>query len=233
MRETVGFAAVDTLPEPGPVLRAQGIPAGTSAPEHIQELLRSALAIYLRLARPRGVLQRVSGGLFQKVYEGEGRNASATPLDEIALRAERLALFAATIGKWLSDEINELFATNELALAAMLDAVASEGAERLVGLVGRHFVDSAATQPRSTVLAYSPGYCGWHVSGQGRLFRELAPVEIGITLNSSYLMEPLKSVSGVLVAGPPEIHDFDDSFDFCGECATRECRGRIAMVMGG
>jgi hypothetical protein len=43
-------------------------------------------------------------------------------------------------------------------------------------------------------------------------------------------MQPLKSVSGVLVAGPGSIHDFDDDFDFCDECATRQCRERIASI---
>ena len=83
------------------------------------------------------------------------------------------------------------------------------------------------------MLPYSPGYCGWHVSGQGRLFGALCPEEIGIRLNASFLMQPLKSVSGVLVAGAPEIHDFDDDFDFCAECTTRECRVRIARALEG
>ena len=77
---------------------------------------------------------------------------------------------------------------------------------------------------RSAVLAYSPGHRGWHVSGQRALFAALSPEEIGITLNSSCLMQPLKSVSGVLVAGHPDVHDFDDDFPFCSECSTRDCR---------
>jgi hypothetical protein len=82
------------------------------------------------------------------------------------------------------------------------------------------------------VLPYSPGYCGWHISGQRALFRHLEPERIGITLNTSFLMQPLKSVSGVLVVGDPRIHEFDNDFDFCAECATLDCRARIGSVSG-
>jgi hypothetical protein len=43
-------------------------------------------------------------------------------------------------------------------------------------------------------------------------------------------MEPLKSISGIMAVGPPEIHEFDDDYAFCSECGTRDCRRRIAKV---
>ncbi|MCK5274191.1 MAG: hypothetical protein KAR37_06065, partial [Alphaproteobacteria bacterium] len=75
-----------------------------------------------------------------------------------------------------------------------------------------------------------PGYCGWHVTGQRRLFDRLGADRIGVTLNSSCLMQPLKSVSGVLVIGPPSIHEFDNDFDFCALCSTYQCRSRIGSL---
>jgi cobalamin-dependent methionine synthase I len=142
-----------------------------------------------------------------------------------------LALFAGTVGEDLSIEIQRLFDIGDLASAVMLDAAASEGAERFVTILEQIFEGRNDELPRQAVLAYSPGYCGWHVSGQRRLFHRLRPTECGITLNSSFLMSPLKSVSGVLVAGRPEIHDFEDEFDCCAACVTRECRGRIERAL--
>jgi hypothetical protein len=188
------------------------------------------------LADPRAVIETISTAAFSEIFRGEGSNAPENPLAAIYPRAEILALFAATVGDELSAEIQRLFDENELAMAVMLDSAASVGAEILAQRVSEAFADRiSAGNPdgRTAVLPYSPGYCGWHVSGQGRLFRSLRPEEIGITLNTSFLMEPLKSVSGVLVAGPPEIHEFDDEYDFCDRCATRECRARIAQVLGG
>ena len=77
------------------------------------------------------------------------------------------------------------------------------------------------------VLSYSPGYCGWHISGQKKLFAFLHPEEIGIRLLDSFLMHPLKSVSGVFVCGPEDIHRFENGFAFCGECRHQTCRERI------
>jgi hypothetical protein len=75
-----------------------------------------------------------------------------------------------------------------------------------------HFPPSTATPSRATVS-----------SGQG--------IPIGISLNASALMKPLKSVSGVLVAADRESHDFDIEFDFCTGCAGQECRERIQSVL--
>ncbi len=94
-------------------------------------------------------------------------------------------------------------------------------------------LDNLATKPgEKCALAYSPGYCGWHVSGQNALFSVLEPEQIGVSLGTGCMMRPLKSVSGVLVAGGPEIHDFDPAYTCCSGCDTLECRERIARITG-
>lgn len=213
------------------VLRTQGVPLGATVPDRVSELVPRVIEIFLALSRPRAVTEEVTHEAFRTIYPGEGRNDPETPLAQIHPHATRLALFAATLGEELSSEIQTLFDDGDLALAAMLDGAASEGAERLVNLLERSFAMANKAPQSRAVLGYSPGYCGWHVTGQRRLFAALNPEDIGITLNSSCLMAPLKSVSGVLVAAPPEIHDFDDDFPCCGSCATRECRARIAGVL--
>jgi hypothetical protein len=84
--------------------------------------------------------------------------------------------------------------------------------------------------PGDVFLRYSPGYCGWDITGQRQLFRALRPEEIGITLRESCLMEPLKSISGVLVAARPEVHRFDNNYPFCRVCTMRTCRSRMAGI---
>jgi len=217
------------MPSSEEVLRTQGVPSAASIPDRVSELVPRALEIFTALSRPRAVMEDVTTEAFRQIYPGEGNNDLETPLEEICPQATRLALFAGTLGGALSAEIQRLFDVENLALAVMLDGAASEGAERLVGLLERSF-SADNDRHSSAVLAYSPGYCGWHVTGQKRLFSALAPEEIGITLNPSCLMTPIKSISGVLVAGPADIHEFDDNFQCCGSCATRECRARIARI---
>jgi hypothetical protein len=232
VREVVRLEPAAVLPAGADVLRAQGVPASVTPDGRVRALLDAALARALELAEPVAVLEELSPGAFAAIYRGEGRNADRTPLDEVYPRAAGLWLFAGTVGETLSTEIQRLFDANDLAAAVMLDAAASEAAELMVGLLEQGLAARASERSRTAVLAYSPGYCGWHVSGQRALFAALAPEEIGITLNPSCLMHPLKSVSGVLVAGHPDIHDFDDDFPFCSECSTRDCRARIARAQG-
>lgn len=230
MRQVICVAAAEVIPAREEVLRIQGIPPTAALPDRVERLVDSALLRLGELARPHSVVATVSTADFRAVFAGDGDNDAATPLAEIYPKAERLALFAATLGEALSGEITRLFGAGDLAEAVMLDAAASAAAERLVELLERRFANTAGDSSPSAVLAYSPGYCGWHVSGQRALFRVLDPVETGIVLNDSCLMRPLKSVSGVLVAGRPEIHDFDDTFHCCSTCTTRECRDRIDRI---
>jgi hypothetical protein len=208
---------------------------GPGSTGRVRGLVEAAREMYQSLAEPRGIWMELPASEFAGVYEGEARNASRTPLQTIFPRAERLALFAVTLGKDLSDRIRHLFDTNEPALAYVLDMIASERADRAAMLAAAHFLGRLQKRgliaSTARVLPYSPGYCGWDVTGQRKLFDKLHPEEIGITLNASCLMTPLKSVSGVLTAGSPEIHDFDIDFDFCESCATQECRERIASVL--
>jgi hypothetical protein len=43
-------------------------------------------------------------------------------------------------------------------------------------------------------------------------------------------MQPLKSVSGVLIAGPRTIHRFHPAYDFCDRCKARTCRDRLSAL---
>ena len=227
--------AGEVLSLPAAVWRQLGL-GGREPDARTAAMGRAALAEYLELARPVGVQEEIVAAEFEAVFAGEGQNDPAAPLGGIFPRAARLALFAATLGPDVSRRIAERFAAQDFALGAVLDAVASVAADGMVTVLEQRFAErpeageSGGAAP--AVLAYSPGYCGWHVSGQKRLFARLQPAEAGITLRPSCLMEPLKSVSGVLVAGAPEIHRFEDRFSFCEACATHACRARQARLPG-
>ena len=236
MRETVRFSPDDVTPSLGAVLEAQGVPADTCANESILALAQSAVSIYRDFAQPVGLLSRISWPDFACVYHGEGHNDDDTPLASIYTKADSLALFAVTVGEAVCTEINRLFETNDFALGSMLDATASEGAELVARAITSHVYKNLMSQGRLTdssgVLEFSPGYCGWHVTGQKKLFKYLRPEEIGITLNDSCLMQPLKSVSGVIIAGPKTALVFEDSFPGCDHCQTHSCRDRIRTGLG-
>ena len=228
MKQRIEWRPADTLPERREVLLLQGIPAGVDPSGRIISIVESATAIYLETAEPRALVADISQDAFARVYHGEGSNAPVTPVEAIAPRADALALFVATVGAGVTDRIRTLFAQNEPALAVMLDAVASTAADRLTHLLAvRHAAATGGADGQGRLtLGYSPGYCGWHVSGQRALFAYLQADAIGVTLNASCLMDPLKSVSGVLAAGPADIHRFLPGYEFCVDCRNRTCLGR-------
>jgi len=236
MREIVSIALEAVLPTIANVLRAQGIPPWVTPSQRTLELAERSADIYRKLARPTGVWSAIALDRFDEIFEGEGLNARANPIADTARQAEDLALFAVTVGKELCAAITDLFERHDPALASMLDAQASEGTELAAAEIERRYVAWIVGQGRfrngSGVLRYSPGYCGWHVSGQRKLFDQLRPEEIGITLRESFLMQPLKSISGVAIAGRGEIFDFENTYDFCDDCGTWTCRDRIRAAMG-
>ncbi len=233
MRHEIEFTTGECAPDLHALVRAEVGP-DARIPERLLRLFEQAMDRFVRLAQPRAIVAEVTRPDFDHIYKGEGLNAAETPLDEIVPRASRLALFVATIGAAASAEIPALFARGDPALGYTLDVSASEAANLLADQLADRFRESlrgAVNDHVPAVLPYSPGYCGWHVSGQRRVFEHLRPETIGITLTGSFLMQPLKSVSGVLVAGAPETHRFKPTYAFCDDCTTHECRQRMASVL--
>jgi len=235
MTEIITLSSADLVPARDAALKNQGIPAGAAVPPGVEVLYARALGLCSEVAAPAGMLGEISKPDFAVVYQGEGRNEPKTPVGDIFDRADHLALFAVTLGQQVTREIAERFRANDFALGSMLDSVASAAADRLAELAERRFLaflsERGKSSPALRALRYSPGYCGWHISGQRRLFEFLNPGRIGISLRASFLMEPLKSVSGVIIVGQPEIHDFQNTYPFCSRCETRGCRERIQALL--
>ncbi len=234
MKEIIEMPTEDALPTAPDVFTIQGIPAHNKPSATTVQLFTETKKIFTACAQCAGIMADITIAAFDSVYAGEGMNEVPTPLDGIFRKADNLALFAVTVGAAVSQKIDHLFKTHEYALAGMLDAFASAGAEKVADRVQDHYrqrlIHENVVTKKTVVLRYSPGYCGWHMSGQKKLFDYLKPEEIGITLLDSFLMKPLKSISGVFVAGSKDIHIFKDNFPICSECQTHSCRSRIQDI---
>jgi cobalamin-dependent methionine synthase I len=235
MREVIRIPKEKTAPSIDAVLKGQGFPEGANPDQRTVRLVEEALSVYRESSDPVGILAEISKEEFISVYHGEGKGEKETPLGDIYTSAESLCLFAVTVGQAVSSRISSLFDQGEFAPGSMLDTVASEGTEVAAEGVELHYRDYLREKeqysPSSGTMRFSPGYCGWDLSSQKKLFEYLRPGEIGITLRESFLMEPLKSISGVIVTGPREIFKFDDDFPFCKDCETHSCRERIKAVL--
>ncbi|MEE8576079.1 MAG: vitamin B12 dependent-methionine synthase activation domain-containing protein [candidate division Zixibacteria bacterium] len=230
-RQIFDIAVEATLPTQEAILAAQGIPPTAKIDAMTRQLANDALAGYVRQAAPIGLFQELTKEEFEHVYRGEGSNSDPSALPPIYAEADDLALFVATVGQQICSEIENLMSRDDYASSVMLDAAASEGADNTAAMIEASYRESLAIKNSDNVtMRFSPGYCGWHVSGQKKLFDKINPGEIGISLSESSLMAPLKSISGVVISGSPEIFDFGENFEFCSQCKNHSCRERFEAL---
>ena len=234
MREILNISPESIIPERVEVFKLQGIPKDSIVPPKIIDLYDKAFVIFQKSIEPAGIISEISTIDLENILTIAGGNIINSVLSTIFKKSRSLALYAFTLGGLISDTISDLFDRNEIALGSMLDSIASAAADR-GGSYGEqyfleHLKEIGASTPDTRVLMYSPGYCGWNITGQKKLFRYLKPGEIGISLSESSLMIPLKSVSGVLISGKNEIHFVKEDFEFCKTCTGKNCRERIRSI---
>ncbi|HLP74716.1 MAG TPA: vitamin B12 dependent-methionine synthase activation domain-containing protein, partial [Bacteroidales bacterium] len=83
----------------------------------------------------------------------------------------------------------------------IFDVAGSEIVEAATDLLQEDLRKSAEKEGLKITNRYSPGYCGWDVAEQHKLFTLLPGNYCGIKLTPSALMDPVKSVSGIIGIG--------------------------------
>lgn len=122
----------------------------------------------------------------------------AKPLSDCAT----ITLFVATIGPYLERWSRQLMRAGDTLKGYIVDSAASDVVERAADWLEHRVQADMGEHGWRTSNRYSPGYCGWPVEDQHRLFSLLPEDFCGITLNESALMNPMKSVSGIIGVGP-------------------------------
>lgn len=218
------------LPDREAIITYQGVPADRPVRADVDAVLSETFGLFAETAAPVGIIEEVSAFDFELVFHGEGNNAPDAVVATVYPEAHDLALFVVTLGPTISEKIDNLFKTNEPAQATMLDAIASLAVDKAAEFLETRFFNDLAeiggTSSDTIALRYSPGYCGWDITGQKQLFEYLHPQRIGVSLRESCLMQPLQSISGIILVGPKEIHHVDTSLPFCEQCQTKSCQNR-------
>lgn len=130
-----------------------------------------------------------------------------------------IALFVVTAGKEYDGYLAELKIQGDIVKEYIADAIGSVIAEACVTFVGKEL---EALYPFRQTLPCSPGYCGWHIREQAKLFSLFPDGICGVKLSESFLMSPIKSVSGFFGLGkdllPQPYH--------CEICTNKNCYNR-------
>lgn len=116
-------------------------------------------------------------------------------------KMDNLALFVCTAGAGIGELSKELMHEGDFIKGYIADVVGSEIVESAMDKIQDDLEMQMEGQGLYITDRYSPGYCGWSVGEQHKLFSFLPENFCGITLTPSSLMTPIKSVSGVIGIG--------------------------------
>lgn len=137
--------------------------------------------------------------------------------------AEAFALFVATAGVEFERLQRSLESEGDMVKVFVADAMGSVIAEKTADVMERWLQVYINSRGWRHTNRFSPGYCGWHVSEQQKLFGLLPAEEpCGIRLTDSSLMIPIKSVSGVIGLGA-NVKKLEYT---CGLCDYAKCYKR-------
>jgi len=114
---------------------------------------------------------------------------------------DSIAVFVCSIGPGVTDAYHEFAGTNEPLKAYYVDMLGSISVEKSIDIFQSQLEAEIKVQRKNITNRYSPGYCGWNVSEQKKLFGLLPENPCGIRLSDSCLMIPSKSVSGFIGIG--------------------------------
>jgi hypothetical protein len=115
--------------------------------------------------------------------------------------SDSVALFMCTAGDEIGQRSSRSMKEGDFLRGYAYDIIGSEIAEAAADLIQADLEKISLLTGRKITNRYSPGYCGWDVAEQKKLFTLLSGVFCGIRLTESALMDPVKSVSGIIGIG--------------------------------
>ena len=131
-------------------------------------------------------------------------------------KAGGAALFICTAGAGGGCESRRSMKEGDLLRGYVYDVIGSEVVENAADRMQEELRLEVAADGLKITNRFSPGYCGWDVAEQHKLFSFFPDNYCGITLTESALMNPVKSVSGLIGIGrevryaPYKCHLCDD-----------------------
>jgi len=133
--------------------------------------------------------------------------------------SEYLAVFVCTAGKTISSKSKELMQTDNACLGYTYDVMGSFIVEAVGDKLQELIQEEVSQMSCKITNRYSPGYCQWEVNEQQKLFSIFPKNYCNVHLTSSGLMQPVKSISGVIGIGKKvKFRDYT-----CGICSLKNC----------
>jgi len=199
------------------VIKSMGYTDG-NIPDGYNEILNELLETAKNLVRPQcGFViipqnsSAVSNGIVTiDGIEFETDRIVASPLKKMT----GSVIFLGTVGQEFDRWSKETFDNGDPLAGYIIDILGSEIAEAIADWLARRIGYYVSEKRMKISNRYSPGYCGWSVAEQQKLFNFFPENFCEVTLMESSLMKPHKSVSGIIGIGP-DMEWIDYPCDFC------------------
>jgi hypothetical protein len=223
MAPAVALGALEIEADPGEVLRYLGYPAGATPDRVIRERVQSGIEAARGKLRPRGVYSMYPIVRQTRRSLTLGDISFTGPIGEFLTGAQSVAVLVGTAGPEVLRMADEAFAAGDRITGLIYNALGSHLADAVVERILDDLRQRLAPGETLT-LPYSPGYCGIPLSQQQVLFRLVDAGRIGVELLPTFIMKPLKSVSGIVGIGPKDaVTAYGNP---CDKCPLETCRMR-------
>ena len=210
------------------VEEAMGYPRGES-PEPFPDMISTALLQSADLIHIKGSLiisdDFITDQAGTIIVEGVTFQVGKKIVRQLR-NAESGALFICTAGVGIGDKSKDLIASGDLLEGYILDVIGSLTVEAAMDKIQNSLEIELKRTGKKITNSYSPGTCGWALHEQKQFFELFPDNYCGITLSDSYLMEPTKSVSGVIGFG---INLRKSAFE-CEICELKSCSFRTKRL---
>ena len=191
-----------------------------SAPEPLTDLIAEVSDELMPLGDVKAeylIFNRLASDPDSKSIEIEGVVFCVKPVIFSQIKkAGGAALFICTAGAEIGLRSRASMKEGDLLRGYVYDVIGSEVVENAADRMQEELRLEVAVRGLKVTNRFSPGYCGWDVAEQHKLFSFFPDNYCGITLTESALMNPVKSVSGLIGIGrevryaPYQCHLCDD-----------------------
>ena len=142
------------------------------------------------------------------------------------LGSDSFALFVSTAGNSFDAWIKSKASEGDVLAEYLCSSIGSVIADKVADVIQEEINSFALNAGKGITNRYSPGYCSWNIREQRGIFDLLPADQIGVTLTTSFLMKPIKSVSGIIGIGV-EKNPGPYMCDLCNmtNCLVKRARG--------
>jgi hypothetical protein len=173
--------------------------------EYVRTIIGEILSEAAMIADVRAEYSIFKDVSFTKEDRSVNINGTSLNIEKIVWsqisKAESAVLFLCTAGEEIGKRSRHSMQERDFLTGFIYDVVGSEAVEAAADLMQADLEISAASEGLKITNRYSPGYCGWNVAEQHKLFSLVPANFCNIRLTPSALMDPEKSVSGIIGIG--------------------------------